>query len=237
MEGLEANLADVASLRHKTYCILSTFFQYPGEQDTERLLEFIEDMRGDSELAESFSYFSSLKQLFDSFAQLSEDEKSDLRSEYIDIFQVGRPDTPCPLYESSYLGGGGPMIGWVVAGVEGAYRTGGFSLADTAKSELPDHLGLELEYMSILCANETDARDEDRVDDAASSLLLQQTFLREHLLRWIQLVTDKLRLVTEAESLYHQLAGVAHAFVVHDGDFVDSLAEAVASSVEEDSAS
>ncbi len=237
MEGLEANLSDVASLRHKTYCILSAFFQYPGKQDTERILEFIEETGEDTELTESFPYFNSLKQLFESFKQLGDDARSDLQSEYIDIFKVGRPDTPCPLYESSYLGGGGPMIGWVVSNVERSYVAGGYSLADTAKGELPDHLGLELEYMSILCAKETDARDEDMVDDAAGSLRLQRTFLHQHLLRWIKLVTDKLRLVTNDESLYHQLADVTHAFVVHDGDFVDSLAEAGVFSVEEDAAS
>ncbi len=237
MKGLETNLADVASLRHKTYCILSTFFQYPSDQDTERLLGFIEETGGNSELTESFPYFKSLLQLFDSFKQLDDDARSNLRSEYIDTFQVGRPATPCPLYESSYIGGGGPMIGWVVSNVERSYVAGGFSLADKAKGDLPDHLGLELEYMSILCAKETDARDEDRVDDAASSLRLQRAFLHQHLLRWIKLVTDKLRLVTDEKSLYHQLADVTYAFVVHDGGFVDSLAEAGVFSVDEDGAS
>lgn len=237
MESPETNLADVASLRHKTYCILSAFFQYPGDQDTERLLGFIDETEGDTKLTESFPYFNSLKKLFDSFKQLERDARSDLQSEYIDIFQVGRPATPCPLYESSYLGGGGPMIGWVVANVERSYTAGGFSLADKTKGDLPDHLGLELEYLSILCANETDARDEDRVEDAASSLRLQHTFLHKHLLQWIKLVTDKLRLVTNEKSLYHQLADVTHAFVVHDADLVDSFAKAGVFLVDDDGTS
>ena len=237
MESPEANLADVASVRHKTYCILSAFFQYPGDQDSERLLGFIDETEGDTKLTENFPYFNSLKKLFDSFKQLEGDARSDLQSEYVDIFQVGRPATPCPLYESSYLGGGGPMIGWVVSNVERSYVAGGFSLSDEAKNELPDHLGLELEYLSILCAKETDARDDDRVEDATSALLLQQTFLHEHLLRWIKLVTDKLRLVTDDKSLYHQLADVTYAFVVHDADLVDSFAKAGVLLVDDDGTS
>ena len=224
MEGIDASLADLASVRHKIYFVLGGLFQYPGDKEYQQLLDLAEELKKDSEVTSNFPYFNSLKKLLGGLGQLSEDEMTDLQGDYIDTFRVGRPKTPCPLNESAYLGKEGQMSGWVVSQVERSYVAGGFSLTDAAKGDLPDHLALELEYMSILCAKETDARDQDNENAASDSLRLQRMFLHQHLLRWIKLVTDKLQLVTVEESLYHQLAGVAHAFVVGDGDFVEALA-------------
>jgi TorA maturation chaperone TorD len=57
-------------------------------------------------------------------------------------------------------------------------------VADTA-AERPDHIGMELEFMSVLAAREAYAR-EHQLDEAQFEICLdaQKKFLREHLGRW-----------------------------------------------------
>lgn len=231
-----ANLGDVASMRHKTYLLLGSLFHYPSDVEMDGVAVVADEINRDLDLIRSFPFFNPLNTLIEGLQREYKDGGLKLQSEHVGLFQIGTPETPCPPYESYYMTEGSHMAGWVMSQVERSYAAGGFTMTDTAKKELPDHIGHELQFMSLLCGRETEARDDSDLEQAAGFLRLQRMFLHQHLLSWIPRLTHKLRLVADERSLYHQLAEATNAFVVHDGDFVEAMAEAGIFSVEENGA-
>lgn len=92
----------------------------------------------------------------------------------------------CPLNEIEYgeLGADPLFQPQRLADLAAFYRAFGMEVADGA-AERPDHIGMELEFMSVLAAKEAYAcvhgLDEDR---CALGRDAQKKFLREHLGRW-----------------------------------------------------
>jgi DMSO reductase family type II enzyme chaperone len=92
----------------------------------------------------------------------------------------------CPLNEIEYgdLNADPLFQPHRLADVAAFYRAFGMEVADSA-TERPDHIGMELEFMSLLAAREAYAL-EHQWDDADLALGhdAQKQFLREHLGRW-----------------------------------------------------
>jgi DMSO reductase family type II enzyme chaperone len=92
----------------------------------------------------------------------------------------------CPLNEIEYgdLNADPLFQPHRLADVAAFYRAFGMEVADSA-TERPDHIGMELEFMSLLAAREAYAL-EHQWDDADIALGhdAQKQFLREHLGRW-----------------------------------------------------
>jgi DMSO reductase family type II enzyme chaperone len=92
---------------------------------------------------------------------------------------------PCPLNEIDYGGlQADPLIQpHRLADLAAFYRAFGLQVADDA-GERQDHLCLELEFLTVLCAKEAFALQTDP-DLAMATRAAQKQFLREHLGRWI----------------------------------------------------
>jgi TorA maturation chaperone TorD len=123
-----------------------------------------------------------------------------LRQEYMDLFVVptGRYVTP---FEDVYRGKSpdgeqdrGPLLGSRAIAVKRMYRAAGARM-DRECRELPTHVGVELSFMSFLCAREAEAlrreSEEGRRGPDSSQALesecyreLQDSFLQEHLSVW-----------------------------------------------------
>lgn len=118
-------------------------------------------------------------------ARLRHDGFESFQTAYVTAFgHAARGD--CPLNEIEYGDPGADPLFQPhrLADLAAFYRAFGLEVADEA-AERPDHLGMELEFLSVLAAKEAYAvahgRDEDlgaRCRDA------QKKFLREHLGRW-----------------------------------------------------
>lgn len=98
----------------------------------------------------------------------------ELSTEYTRLFINSYPAVPCPPYESFYVDGGLLAQGSTLR-VLRAYVEAGLRVKARFK-DLPDHIALELEFMSILYRAE--AQEEGSVSE------LRRSFLRDHLLRW-----------------------------------------------------
>jgi DMSO reductase family type II enzyme chaperone len=92
------------------------------------------------------------------------------------------------------------------------YRAFGMEVADGA-AERPDHLGMELEFMSVLAAREAYAH-EHQLDNEAVAVCrdAQKKFLREHLGRWSPAFARRLARVAVDPALA-ALAGLLRDFV------------------------
>lgn len=101
----------------------------------------------------------------------------ELLDEYERLF-VGPGRTPCPPYESLWVGGQprleqGRLMGAASVAVADLYRALGFDVA-AAAHELPDHVAIELEALAVALGAEDAGAEEAR-----------GALLHEHLLSWL----------------------------------------------------
>ncbi|MBE0532215.1 MAG: molecular chaperone TorD family protein [Rhodospirillales bacterium] len=137
----------------------------------------------------------------------------DMAVEYTRLF-LG-PGKHVPPYESVHArGGGGQLWGAETAIVKRDIEAAGFEYAATF-SGLPDHIGIEMEFMAILAAMEAAALKDGDTARALSCLRHQGEFMSRHLAAWAPTFC---RRVAEQAMLpfYRQIAELAGAFISTD---------------------
>jgi TorA maturation chaperone TorD len=91
----------------------------------------------------------------------------------------------CPAAESSYddnaLAGRGPLL----ARVSGFYKAFAYK-ADSSIPEVPDHLSIELGFLSYLSMKAAFAAHQQQSDQLAVTRDAYERFLQEHLLFWLE---------------------------------------------------
>jgi len=163
-----------ALLRAEGYRLLATAFRYP---QTEELREaFLEEQDSPTELSQ---IASALLPLID----------DDLCAEYNRLFAQAVAVSP---HERAYTGGDlGPGLGQLAALYEAfGLRSGG------REGEVPDHIGAQLEFAAFLCLKEA-LHSEDSSPESTEAVTIvraaRQTFMQDHLGRWVCAFADKLR--------------------------------------------
>jgi TorA maturation chaperone TorD len=161
-----------------------------------------------------------------------------LQQEFMDLFAVpgGRYVTP---FEDVYRGASperklGPLLGEHAVAVRRLYRAAGGEVEAHCK-ELPTHIGVELAFMSFLCAKEAAARCDDADASPSSEAdasrseedaqrqgcateryrALQGMFLREHLNAWFPRLNRAIQ-EQAASGLYRGLAELTEAVLERD---------------------
>ena len=143
-----------------------------------------------------------------------------LENDYVRLFVANVEGTLCPPAESSY-GASTNDVPAVLANLELAYRVGG--MVSSASTSLPsDHIVTELEFMSVLCEQESRAWTESSPDDAISILDDEWSFLHRHLGQWVPELAKRLS-VSSTVDFYAALAGALAAFVHHDHELTRQL--------------
>ena len=90
---------------------------------------------------------------------------------------------------------------------------------DTARVVSADHIGVELEFMYMLCVALQKALDAEDKDGICELLQVQRAFLKEHLLGWVPLfLIDAKR--ESRTPLYHDGAELALEFLLSDFEYV-----------------
>ena len=79
-----------------------------------------------------------------------------------------------------------------MADIAGFYEAFGFRTGGAVR-ERPDHLAVELEFMSVLALKEALALAHGNTEQAEICQDAQQKFLADHLARWVGLVSESLR--------------------------------------------
>jgi TorA maturation chaperone TorD len=214
---MAVGLADLASVRRTTYALFGALFLEPPRP---ALADVARELRAQEALVSSFSFFPSWAAVLDSVSALDAGEQERLKAEHLQLFRVGSPHPLCPAYESAYLDPSGFERGTLAVEVERAYAAAGVTVSP---GELPDHLGLELEFLSILSAEEADAWRSPDQAQALACLRQQAGFLDEHLLRWFPAFVRCVRLAALETSFYRRAAEAVRAFILHDRDLIGAL--------------
>lgn len=144
----------------------------------------------------------------------------DFEVRYVQTFDVGVPEPPCPPYEGVYRKEEARTS--LMIEVSEFYKHFGLSMSqEEGKRELPDHLCAELEFLHFLAFKEAQAREKGDAELLHGYLLAQKDFLERHLVHWIPKFYNKLQ-STNAPSFYVRLAGIASLFIAHDLEWLSS---------------
>lgn len=128
------------------------------------------------------------------------------QSEYIRLFEVGgRGGAPCPLFSGHYSNDR-------LRSLESLVRFYNFFGVQAEQGMMPDHVTIELEFMSYLAETEASAENER---DRRSCRRAQADFLGSHLANWWPRITEKIK-AQDALPFYRSLADLTSRFLEAD---------------------
>ena len=213
-----AALSQLARQRSRTYWWLSDLFLEAPDQSG------IADLLGRArEAAGSNDGLPLHEQLQEVASTLERADASALAVEHARLFAgMGASYGAVPPYES--MQAANEPREDRVTNVTAAYREAGFERIDVPAVP-QDHLAVELRFMALLAANESEAWNGSAVDEARALLVREQSFLAGHLLYWAPTYCE--RMATEArEPFFGALARLTTAALALDRQNVDDLLHA-----------
>jgi len=120
------------------------------------------------------------------------------------------------VYRSKTASGWGCLCGPEAMAVERLYLKAGLG-PNAGFSELPDHVGVELEFMATLCRKAVEALQAGDGSTAQEYRHQQYCFFVEHLGTWVRLLAE--RLASQAQtSLYRFLGNFLNLFLELEGN-------------------
>ncbi|MCX7168545.1 MAG: molecular chaperone TorD family protein [Rhodocyclales bacterium] len=209
----------VASGRAKTYALLAALFSAPPAEELAAMIR-----KGGLAPEGSGPLREAVEALTKAFrlAASSGTPDADIIAEYTRLFSLPSGVVP---HESYYADKNQRVGGHVTAAVKLYYDNAAAELTG-ACLELPDHMGVELEFMQFLCDIETQFWNGPDFDGLQRCLEFQNGFLSEHLLCWHRELCEKILNETGLE-IYRALATLTLEFLEAERIFVPVLAQGI----------
>lgn len=209
----------VASGRAKTYAVLAALYLAPPTEDLVALI------RAGGLVAEGGSALrAAADALTESFRRAASAglAEAEIVAEHTRLFTLPSGVVP---HESYYADKNQRVGGHVTAAVKLYYDAAAAELTG-ACLELPDHMGVELEFMQFLCDIEKQFWNEPEGEGLQRCLDFQSEFLAEHLLRWHRELCEKIQSETSLE-IYRALATLTIEFLEAERAFVPELTKEI----------
>lgn len=211
----------VAVGRAKTYAVLAALYSAPPTPELAAMIG-----AGEITTEGNGALSSAAAELTACFRQATSDAlmDSEVVAEYTRLFVL--PSGVIP-HESFYADKNRRIGGHVTVAVRQFYESAGAELTG-ACLELPDHIGVELEFMKFLCDIEAQLWLAPDHEGLRQCLEFQCDFLADHLLQWQRALCD--RIVNESTmDLYRALARLTADFLEAEWAFVPELAGGICS--------
>jgi TorA maturation chaperone TorD len=210
--------AEMAEGRANIYRFLTAFYI---EEPTSELIEKVKDEVLLESLSEIFTQ-DSLKYLL-GFSRESKDGIEDVKQEYSDLFIVPTDKCVTP-YESVYKEG--TMMQKPYVEVSCIYKQAGIEFSKQDGRLTADHIGIELDFMRVLCEKEAECWQSK--DESAAKLYVgfEKGFLKDHLNTWLEEFCKKMENMAELD-LYKGIAGITFEHVTRDYKTVKELAKEI----------
>ena len=90
----------------------------------------------------------------------------------------------------------------------------------------PDHIGVELEFMYVLCDAMKKALEANDVDAIKEFLMVQRGFLKDHLLNWAPMYLINMKRESRTP-LYHDGAELTLEFMLSDYEYINEKLEEI----------
>lgn len=215
----QPGFADLATFRQGAYRLLAAWLLYPDEDALAVAREASAFMRQYDEMASTLAWWPSWDRLLTALADLPAEAVADLAADYMRLFGGSGTQRAIPLWESAYLRSS-EAGSLTTADIAGEYRHHGL---DLAAREAPDHLAVELEYLSFLCGAEVEAWLQPDGEPVAA-LESEHQFLEQHLQHWAPTVAA--RIAERGSELYSAISRAAADLVVTDVALTGTLQRA-----------
>ncbi|MCF6247671.1 MAG: molecular chaperone TorD family protein [Desulfobacula sp.] len=136
------------------------------------------------------------------------DLQNELIAEHSKLFLLPADIFP---QESFYLDKRKFIGGKMTTAVSSFYEMAGAKILKDC-TEMPDHIGIELQFMQFLCNLETNLNQNEKEEELAQCIDLQKRFLEDHLLKWAFLCCEKIIAVSKIR-FYTALANLLMEFL------------------------
>jgi TorA maturation chaperone TorD len=225
------NPSAVAQARRSVYEMLSGFFlDLPDPEmvnnlfdpDFDRRLSAVASVFETGEIREGLRFISAFISSF----------KNDSREEILKRMAIDRTrlfrgvseeHSPPPPYESFYREQ--RLSGQTSADVYRFYCRLGVTLPE-GWTESPDYLGVEIDFMRLLCQGEEEAWLNNQSEKALKLLRASADFLEDHLLKWTPSFFEKMYEMADLD-FYSGLAKLTSGFLKVDRHLVEEQIEDV----------
>jgi len=186
---------------------------------TEADEEFLKSIESNKDILELFPNYKD-------WEKRKEFNNSILKERYLDVDFTNLSLLHLVPYESFYTrddqmiesGGENPLLE--------IYDTLDFKVKlEEARVVSPDHIGVELEFMYVLCDAMKKAFVADDEDAVKEFLYIQKGFLRDHLLNWAPMYLINMKKESRTP-LYHDGAELTLEFMLSDYEYVNEQLEA-----------
>ncbi|MCJ7681107.1 MAG: molecular chaperone TorD family protein [Candidatus Aminicenantes bacterium] len=178
------------------------YLEPPVEEWLSRVKE--EDMFSEWPLPGRDQMAEGLRRMSAYFSDWRTDDLDRVNEDFTRLF-IGLESTLASPYESVYIGRDHILFDQSTLVIRDVYTRFGLEISNRG-TEPDDHIGYELEFVSLLCQKIVEAiNSEDRLS-AAEFQQAARAFIREHLLTWIQPFTEKV--IASAQTDYFK--GVAY---------------------------
>ena len=214
---LNNNICRQVLLRQALYRLLCSVFLYPDEEMLVVLQSGVRELNKSSDDWNDYGFVENLQQLISIIIDLDMNFRILLVNEYNRLFLI-KPKVPP--YETIYLEIPGQSQGMIGANLSGVYGLAGLAVSPEM-NELPDHIAVQLEFMSFLCEKELIALQDNDQKEVADSQQEQKTFLSEHLALWFPKFAKKALEETDRDSFYRQVVETTFAFLRDELDLLE----------------
>lgn len=147
-----------------------------------------------------------------------QDLQNELEAEHTALFTL--PSGVIP-HEGVFLDKEMRLGGKVTVSVRQFYERAGAGILDEC-IEMPDHLGIELEFMAFMCRMEAELRMKKDFSALQRCLELQAGFLEEHLLKWAFQCCEKI-IEKTSFGFYRAVAYLIMDFLKDEEEYVAGM--------------
>ena len=144
--------------------------------------------------------------------------KDELEAEHTALFVL--PSGVLP-HEAAYLDKEKRLGGRVTISVSQFYEKAGADIHENC-IEMPDYLGMELEFMGFLCKIEKESWESTELTSLQKCIELQKMFLEEHLLKWVYQCCEKV-MEKATYGFYKAIAHFITEFMRSEEEYVSGL--------------
>jgi TorA maturation chaperone TorD len=206
----------VAGERWRTYKFLSGLCLKPPSGSLISILKDGSILSVFKDYKDSKGYFE-LAGFIDEIPEITNIE-NELSAEHTTLFVLPSAFLP---HEAVYLDKEKRLGGRVTISVKQFYEKAG---ADILKdcTEMPDHIGIELEFMGFLCKLEKELWEKVDLMALQKCIEFQKAFLEEHLLKWVFQCCGKI-IERATYGFYKAIANLIMEFVRSEKEYLTEL--------------
>ncbi|MDR1183212.1 MAG: molecular chaperone TorD family protein [Coriobacteriales bacterium] len=209
------------SARMFAYALFNRIF---AEEPTESLLEMLicEQTWESMSFMEEEDFFPHLREQADWLRDIgAESALADLIKDFTRLF-LGPGKLPAPPWESVYLSGQDILYQVSTLRVRNAYREQGYMSVGYPRVA-DDHIAIETDFMRRLAERSIVSLAEGDRSTCLELLSSQKRFLNTHMLVWVSLFAERIRLQVKTCTFYPCIAESLSSYIVFDDRLLDEI--------------